>query len=57
VVLALVEEEAGLLPFPQIGLEDDASLVDGDETVKMGKRAGNAIDLDTVISDIGPVRL
>ena len=30
------------------------SLVDGDEAVKMGKRAGNAIDLDTVIADIGP---
>ena len=30
------------------------SLVDGGEAVKMGKRAGTAIDLDTVIADIGP---
>jgi arginyl-tRNA synthetase len=30
------------------------SLVDGDETVKMGKRAGNAISLDSLVADIGP---
>jgi arginyl-tRNA synthetase len=30
------------------------SLVDGAGAVKMGKRAGTAIDLDTVIADIGP---
>jgi arginyl-tRNA synthetase len=30
------------------------SLVDGDEAVKMGKRAGTAIDLDTLVADIGP---
>jgi arginyl-tRNA synthetase len=38
----------------EVKLGQMVSLVDGDETVKMGKRAGNAIDLDTVISDIGP---
>ena len=30
------------------------SLVDGDEAVKMGKRAGNAISLDSLVADIGP---
>jgi len=38
----------------EVKLGQMVSLVDGDEAVKMGKRAGNAIDLDTVISDIGP---
>jgi len=38
----------------EVKLGQMVSLVDGDETVKMGKRAGNAIDLDTVIADIGP---
>jgi arginyl-tRNA synthetase len=38
----------------EVKLGQMVSLVDGDETVKMGKRAGNAIDLDTVINDIGP---
>ena len=28
--------------------------MDGDEAVKMGKRAGNAISLDTLVADIGP---
>ena len=30
------------------------SLMDGDEAVKMGKRAGNAISLDSLVADIGP---
>ncbi len=38
----------------EVKLGQMVSLVDGDEAVKMGKRAGNAIDLDTVIADIGP---
>jgi len=38
----------------EVRLGQMVSLVDGDEAVKMGKRAGNAIDLDTVIADIGP---
>jgi arginyl-tRNA synthetase len=38
----------------EVKLGQMVSLVDGDESVKMGKRAGNAIDLDTVIADIGP---
>jgi arginyl-tRNA synthetase len=38
----------------EVRLGQMVSLVDGDEAVKMGKRAGNAIDLDTVIGDIGP---
>ena len=38
----------------EVKLGQMVSLVDGDEAVKMGKRAGTAIDLDTVISDIGP---
>jgi arginyl-tRNA synthetase len=38
----------------EVKLGQMVSLVDGDEAVKMGKRAGNAIDLDTVVADIGP---
>jgi len=38
----------------EVKLGQMVSLVDGDEAVKMGKRAGTAIDLDTVIADIGP---
>lgn len=38
----------------EVRLGQMVSLVDGDEAVKMGKRAGNAIDLDAVIRDIGP---
>ena len=38
----------------EVKLGQMVSLVDGDESVKMGKRAGNAIDLDTVVADIGP---
>ena len=38
----------------EVKLGQMVSLVDGDEAVKMGKRAGTAIDLDTVINDIGP---
>ena len=38
----------------EVKLGQMVSLVDGDEEVKMGKRAGNAIDLDTVVNDIGP---
>ena len=38
----------------EVKLGQMVSLVDGDETVKMGKRAGNAISLDSVIADIGP---
>ncbi len=38
----------------EVKLGQMVSLVDGGESVKMGKRAGNAIDLDTVINDIGP---
>ncbi len=38
----------------EVKLGQMVSLVDGDEAVKMGKRAGNAIDLDDVIADIGP---
>ncbi len=38
----------------EVKLGQMVSLVDGAETVKMGKRAGTAIDLDTVIADIGP---
>jgi arginyl-tRNA synthetase len=38
----------------EIKLGQMVSLMDGDEPVKMGKRAGNAIDLDTLVADIGP---
>ena len=38
----------------EVKLGQMVSLMDGDEAVKMGKRAGNAISLDTVVADIGP---
>ena len=38
----------------EIKLGQMVSLMDGDEQLKMGKRAGNAIDLDTLVADIGP---
>ncbi len=38
----------------EIKLGQMVSLVDGDEAVKMGKRAGNAVPLDSLVSDIGP---
>lgn len=38
----------------EIKLGQMVSLMDGDEQVKMGKRAGNAIELDTLVADIGP---
>ena len=38
----------------EVKLGQMVSLVDGDEAVKMGKRAGNAISLDSLITDIGP---
>ncbi|MGD0311223.1 MAG: arginine--tRNA ligase [Acidimicrobiales bacterium] len=38
----------------EIKLGQMVSLMDGDEAVKMGKRAGNAISLDSVVADIGP---
>ncbi len=38
----------------EVKLGQMVSLVDGDEAVKMGKRAGNAISLDSLIADIGP---
>jgi arginyl-tRNA synthetase len=38
----------------EVKLGQMVSLMDGDETVKMGKRAGNAISLDSVVADIGP---
>jgi arginyl-tRNA synthetase len=38
----------------EVKLGQMVSLMDGDESVKMGKRAGNAIDLDTLVADIGP---
>lgn len=38
----------------EVRLGQMVSLVDGDEAVKMGKRAGNAISLDSVVADIGP---
>ncbi len=38
----------------EVKLGQMVSLVDGDEAVKMGKRAGNAISLDSLIEDIGP---
>jgi arginyl-tRNA synthetase len=38
----------------EIKLGQMVSLVDGDEAVKMGKRAGNAVPLDTLVADIGP---
>jgi arginyl-tRNA synthetase len=38
----------------EVRLGQMVSLVDNGEAVKMGKRAGNAVDLDTLVSDIGP---
>ncbi len=38
----------------EVKLGQMVSLMDGDEAVKMGKRAGNAISLDSVVADIGP---
>jgi arginyl-tRNA synthetase len=38
----------------EVKLGQMVSLMDGDEAVKMGKRAGNAISLDSLVADIGP---
>ena len=38
----------------EVKLGQMVSLVDGDEAVKMGKRAGNAVSLDSLVADIGP---
>ncbi len=38
----------------EVKLGQMVSLVDGDESVKMGKRAGNAVSLDSLVADIGP---
>jgi len=38
----------------EVKLGQMVSLVDNGEAVKMGKRAGNAISLDSLVSDIGP---
>jgi arginyl-tRNA synthetase len=38
----------------EVMLGQMVSLMDGDESVKMGKRAGNAISLDSLVADIGP---
>jgi len=38
----------------EVKLGQMVSLLDGDEPVKMGKRAGNAIPLDELVADIGP---
>jgi arginyl-tRNA synthetase len=38
----------------EVKLGQMVSLVDGDEPVKMGKRAGNAVTLDSLVADIGP---
>ncbi|MHB1519499.1 MAG: arginine--tRNA ligase [Acidimicrobiales bacterium] len=38
----------------EVKLGQMVSLVDGDEAVKMGKRAGNAVTLDSLVADIGP---
>ena len=37
----------------EVKLGQMVSLVDGDEAVKMGKRAGTAISLDSLVADIG----
>ncbi len=37
----------------EVKLGQMVSLMDGDEAVKMGKRAGNAITLDSLVADIG----
>lgn len=48
-------EALGVAPGQlEVKLGQMVSLVDGDEAVKMGKRAGTAIDLDTLVADIGP---
>ncbi len=38
----------------EVKLGQMVSLMDGDESVKMGKRAGNAVSLDSLVADIGP---
>jgi arginyl-tRNA synthetase len=38
----------------EVRLGQMVSLVDNGEAVKMGKRAGNAVDLDALVADIGP---
>jgi arginyl-tRNA synthetase len=38
----------------EVKLGQMVSLMDGDEAVKMGKRVGNAISLDSLVADIGP---
>jgi arginyl-tRNA synthetase len=38
----------------EVKLGQMVSVVDGDEAVKMGKRAGTAISLDSLVADIGP---
>ena len=38
----------------EVKLGQMVSLMDGDDAVKMGKRAGNAISLDSLVADIGP---
>ncbi len=38
----------------EVKLGQMVSLMDGDEAVKMGKRAGNAVSLDSLVADIGP---
>ena len=38
----------------EVKLGQMVSLMDGDEAVKMGKRAGNAVSLDALVADIGP---
>ncbi|MGH9080039.1 MAG: arginine--tRNA ligase [Acidimicrobiales bacterium] len=38
----------------EVKLGQMVSLVDGDEAVTMGKRAGNAVTLDSLVADIGP---
>ena len=38
----------------EVKLGQMVSLMDGDAPVTMGKRIGNAINLDTVVADIGP---
>jgi arginyl-tRNA synthetase len=48
-------EALGVAPgHLEIKLGQMVSLMDGDDQVKMGKRAGNAIELDTLVADIGP---
>jgi arginyl-tRNA synthetase len=48
-------EALGIAPDRlEVKLGQMVSLVDGDEAVKMGKRAGNAVPLDSLVADIGP---